>query len=434
MRPSRLLIVIAIAALAISILAVASGGLARETTVVIWVLLAFAILGDFVMSRVGNLALEADAPREAFVGEGQAIALGASPRIGYGDRRIGVRVDWPDGLSGTDEAWLEPAGDGSEASLAFTAHRRGLWQIERAWLFWPSRFGLLEFTPRVDVDLTIRAVPNIRPVQSGVIDVKVRSTLFGVKENFAVGEGSEFHQIRDFTAGMDVRTIDWKRSARNRKLVARELRAERNHHVIVALDNGHLMMEEVAGLPKIDHAVNAALALSWAAVLGGDLIGLYAYDARPSLFLPPAQGRRAFAQLRSRSAELDYRPVESNLTLALTTLNARTPRRSLIVIFSDFVDSTTAELMVENIGVMARRHVIVFVALNDPQVAAVAEASPASLDEAARAVAAGEMLRERRLVFGRLQRLGVRVIDVPPHAVTARLISTYLELKAREVM
>ena len=148
------------------------------------------------------------------------------------------------------------------------AIRRGVWTKTCLWVVWPSRLRLFEFTPRLTVVHEVRVVPNIRPVQSGQITTTVMSTLYGVKENRAIGEGSEFHQLRDFVRGMDVKTIDWKRSARRRALVARELQAERNHHVILAFDTGYLMREDIMGLPKIDHATTAGLATAWAAAVG----------------------------------------------------------------------------------------------------------------------------------------------------------------------
>ncbi len=258
--------------------------------------------------------------------------------------------------------------------------------------------------------------------------------LYGVKENRAVGEGSEFQQLRDFVQGMDIKTIDWKRSARRRSLVAKELRAERNHHVIVALDNGYLMREEIGGLPKIDHAVTAALATAWAAAIGGDLVGYYSYDVKPRTFSAPAPGRTAFARLRSWTAELSYVSRETNHTLALTELNARTPKRSLLIIFTDFVDTTSAELLVENIGILAKRHLLIFVAIRDPDLEKLVETAPGDLDGAATLVAANQALNERRLVFEKLSRMGVTIVDAKPNAVTARLISAYLEIKARELI
>lgn len=431
MRPSRRLLALALLALAATALAVSLGGGAREQALVLWAALGVAAIVDIGLSLQRRLRITVTAPAEVFVGEYGELTIHAETPA---HPAAAARIDWPQGLDGEADTNLAGLANGEPATARFLARRRGTWRIDQLWLNWPSRLGLFHFTPRIKTDIAIAAAPNIRPVTTGQIDVAVRSTLYGVKENLMVGEGSEFHQLRDFTQGMDVRGIDWKRSARHRSLVAREMRAERNHHVIIALDNGYLMREELAGLPKIDHAINAGLAIAWAAALGGDLVGLYAFDARPRLFAPPEPGRTAFARIRTRTAELEYATVETNHTLAIAELSARTPRRSLIVIFSDFVDTTTAELLVENVATLSKRHVIIFVALRDPGLNKLVESAPSGLTEAARAVSAGQMLKERRLVMERLSRLGVVVLDTPPGEVTPRLVSAYLDLKAKEVI
>lgn len=370
-------------------------------------------------------------PAEIFVGETARLRL----ELDRPPEGLKARLDWPEGLRGPEEFTFNPGPEGSAvAEVPCRAVRRGIWHLDRLWLIWTSRLKLLEFVPRLSVGAEIRVVPNIRLVQSGEITTTVVSALYGVKENRAIGEGSEFQQLRDFVPGMDIKTIDWKRSARRRSLVAKELRAERNHHVIVALDNGYLMREEIGGLPKIDHAVTAALATAWAAAIGGDLVGYYSYDVRPRTFAAPTRGRTAFARLRSWTAGLSYVSRETNHTLALTELNARTPKRSLIIIFTDFVDTTSAELLVENIGILAKRHLLIFVALRDPDLDTLVETAPGDLDGAARLVAANQAINERRLVFERLSRMGVTIVDAKPGNVTARLISTYLEIKARELI
>lgn len=433
MRPSTALMALAIGAVALSMLAIGLDALPDGTGPFLFAGLAALMLADMALGRARGWSVALDGPAEIFTGETGRLTL--SLRAPSPIRRpLRARIDWPAGLEGPAEVSLSPLAGGAEATVEVRARRRGVWPIERLWLAWSGPLGLVGFCPRLAVDARIAAVPNIRAVQSGRIDAAVRSQLFGVKENMLRGEGSEFHQLRDYVAGMDPRTIDWKQSARHRALVAREMRAERNHHVILALDNGYLMREEIAGLPKIDHAINAALACAWAAGLGGDLVGLYAFDSEPRLWHPPAPGRAGFARLRRRTADLAYRAVGTNHTLAIATLHQRLQRRSLVVVFSDFVDTTTAELLVENVAVLNRRHVIVFVALRDPGTEAIADAAPTTLTGVARAVSAGQMLRERRLVMERLARLGVVVIDAPPAMVTARLVSTYLDIKAREAI
>ena len=406
-----------------------AGGALRQTVVLPWVLLAGITLLDLALSLKRPKATTFKSPAEIFVGETASLSI----EVDRAPQGLLAKLEWPAGLKGDGEISFRTGPNGvASADFPCKAVRRGLWRLDHLWLLWTSRFRLLEFVPRLDIGAELRVVPNIRLVQSGQITTTVLSTLYGVKENRAIGEGSEFHQLRDFVQGMDIKSVDWKRSARRRSLVAKELRAERNHHVIVALDNGYLMREEIGGLPKIDHAVTAALATAWAAAIGGDLVGYYSYDVRPRTFSAPAPGRQAFARLRNWTAELSYVSRETNHTLALTELNARTPKRSLIIIFTDFIDTTSAELLIENIGILAKRHLLIFVAIRDPDLEALVENASGDLDGAANLVAANQSIHERRLVLERLARKGVTIVDAKPNAITARLISAYLEIKARE--
>jgi len=98
------------------------------------------------------------------------------------------------------------------------------------------------------------------------------------------------------------------------------------------------------------------------------------------------------------------------------------------------VDTTTAELLLENITVLSKRHVVVFVILRDPAFEEMVETAPQNMDNVAELVSAGQTLAERRLVLERLAALGVTIVDTKPGAVTAELISTYLDIKARELI
>jgi len=426
------------AALVLSLLALLFAGGSPEAAALPWGLLAIAAVADLGLSLSRRKVLSFDVAPEVFIGETVALTL----EVSNAPSALRGRLDWPDGINGPVDFLFEPGGEegasggngDARAAVPCRAVRRGVWSLDHLWLFWRSRLSLFEFIPRLSLGAEIRVVPNIRQVQSGEITTAVVSTLFGIKESRTIGEGSEFHQLRDFVPGMDVKTIDWKSSARRRSLVAKELLSERNHHVIIALDTGFLMREEIAGLPKIDHAVTAALATAWAAIIGGDLVGYYAYDVRPRTFVAPQAGRAAFARLRSLTADLSYVSRETNHVLAMTGLNARTPKRSLIIVFTDFVDTTSAELLIENIGILARRHALIFVTLRDPETEALVETAPDTMQDVAMLVAADQSISERRLVQERLARLGVTVVDARPDHVTARLISAYLDIKAREVI
>jgi uncharacterized protein (DUF58 family) len=140
---------------------------------------------------------------------------------------------------------------------------------------------------------------------------------------------------------------------------------------------------------------------------------------------------RQFHRLQSEAARLDYHAQEPNFTLALATLSSRLQRRSLIVVFSDFTDPTSAELMIESIGRLVRKHVVLFVTMADEELETIATDDPADMQSLAMAVTADALLKQRALVTRRLQQLGVDVVEAPHDRIGTRLIDTYLSIKRK---
>jgi uncharacterized protein (DUF58 family) len=194
-----------------------------------------------------------------------------------------------------------------------------------------------------------------------------------------------------------------------------------------------LMAEPVAGVPKLDHAINASLLLGWFCLRTGDRVGLLGFDEKIRTWAEPQGGMHAFQRLQAMSAEIDYRRVETNFTLTLADLSSRLKRRSLVVLFTDFLDTVTAELMIENITRLARKHLVLFVAVKDPNVDSRALARPSDLERLHEAVVASDFAREREIVLERLRRAGAFCIDAAPSEFSMALVNRYIEIKRREL-
>ncbi|MGO4482321.1 DUF58 domain-containing protein [Rhizobium pisi] len=439
MRPSSYLIALVLISAAVTVFVSVWWRDVGYVLLLVWLVLAVMTVADLVMSNLsGRMTIDFDLPPQGFVGHTAEFIVGIRPQKKALPRKIEIRLDLAPELVVSEIRWLNPASGAGEAevkaSLDLQLTRRGQFAVKELWLKWPSRLRLLDVIARMPVGKEIAVLPDISPVLSGAIKTQILPLEAGQKDLRLRGEGSEFHQLREFASGMDPRSIDWKRSARMRSLVVREMRAERNHQVILCIDSGRLMAEQLAGFTKLDRAINAALAMCWGAGLAGDLVGFYSFDSRPRLFVPALPGRSAFPRLQTVCAGLRYETQETNHTLGLTHLSGRLKRRSLIVIFSDFVDTITAELMIENIQVLARHHFIVYVALRDPMVAKFVEPEETTLDAVARSVAARQILHERRAVMEKLARLGVLCLDSTPDALTSDLIARYIEIKSREMI
>lgn len=321
-----------------------------------------------------------------------------------------------------------------EADVVLTPKRRGEAMLKRVWLRWRGPLGLA-FAQRAEtLDRPAPVVPNIEAVKAEAMRLFSRDAMFGLKAQIDTGEGAEFHALKDFTPGMDRRTVDWKRSARHGRLVAKEFRTERNHHVIMALDTGRAMSEPLAGLPRIDRAINAALLLAFVSLKMGDRVGLFSFDAKPQVSTAAAVGAQSFGLIQRLAARIDYSTNETNYTLGLTTLAGQLERRSLVVVFTEFTDATNAELMVENVGRLLRRHLVLFVAMRDEELEVIARAEPKEPADVSKAVTAAALLRERELVISRLRRLGVHIVDVPADGLAPALVNQYLDLKRRDLL
>ncbi len=332
---------------------------------------------------------------------------------------------------------LRPESGQSTAVVRFPLHptRRGMPRLVALHLRWAGPLGLVERRWRRTLDVPVAVVPNIGAVRAMALRMlSNRELMAGLKTERFVGDGSEFESLREYVPGLDHRAMDWKSSARHTKLLVQQFRAERNHQIILAIDGGQLMSEPLNGIPRLDHAINAALLLSWMCLKTGDRVGLLGFDEKVRTWSDPAGGMHAFPRLTRLSADLTYRRAESNYTLAIAELAQRVKRRSLVVLFTDFLDSITAELMIENVTRLTRHHLVLFVAISDPAVDGWTRRGPHSMADLHEAVVAGGFLRERRLVLERLRRAGALVIDSSPEHFSMALINRYLDIKRRELL
>jgi uncharacterized protein (DUF58 family) len=319
----------------------------------------------------------------------------------------------------------------AQLALPLNPRRRGRITVDRIWLRWRGPLSLIAFTRRIAVDRTVDVLPNVRGVHGTALQFFVQEAIYGIKTQVQKGEGAEFEALREYTPGLDSRFIDWKHSARHHKLLCKEFRTERNHQVIMAFDTGHLMLDPVDGITRLDHAINAALVLSWVSLQGGDLVGTFGFDARVRHFMGPVRGVSGFVRLQRATAELDYHYQETNFTLGLAELGARLKRRALVILFTDFVDTITAELLIESMQRVANRHLVVFVTQRGSVLQRAVDAAPQRFADVAQAVIAQDFLRDRRVVFERLERLGIHCLDVPSQSLPVALINRYLMIKQR---
>lgn len=385
-------------------------------------------VGATVNARVTVIFAGSGAPRTA------EVAIPANPLVSVeDDGRLWVALDG-ERSPASPPLTTDRGGTRGAALLPITAVRRGTVRFDRLWLRWRGPFGLTWKQQVIEIDTAFPILPDIRPVQQRGAQIFQRHALQGLIAQIDRGDGADFESLVEFRSGMDRRAIDWKQSARHSKLHAKEFRTERNNQIVFAIDAGRQMSEPVAGLPRVDRAVSAMLLTAWVALKLGDRVALHAFDSRPRIASGLVSGAASFAALQRLAAGIDYSADETNYTFGLTTLSARLTRRSMIVLFTEFTDLTSADFMVRAAARLVQTHLLLVVVLRDEEVEAIADRAPEEADDVTRAVTAAGLLRDRRIALTRLQHLGVHVIESEYDRVGERLVAGYVDLKRRNLL
>ncbi len=398
-------------------------------------------LDALLATRVSKMSVSLDSPAAGYIGRSYDAKVTAEYGAGVPPRTPEMRLTVNDRLiSRPLVAQAQPNEGGMIALFDLRAALRGTAAIERLWMRWQGPLGLI-WRQRIEtLERDFPVTSDTQMVRDTAAQIFTKDANIGQKLQRLRGEGTEFDGLTEWMPGMDKRSIDWKHSARHATLLSREFRTERNHNIVFAFDTGHLMAEGVEdsesgeAMTKLDRALNAALLMGFVSLKIGDRVGLYAFDEKPYLYAPAIGGTRSFAQIRRVSAKVDYSTAETNFTLGLSQLAQNLQRRTLIVVFTDFVDTTQAELMVENMGRLLKRHIVIFVAFRNTALDQLI-ATPARLPEEAAASVIGDgLMHERDLVLARLQRMGVNVIDAHADTLNMAVLNTYFNLKARNAI
>ncbi len=378
-----------------------------------------------------HLKLDAKYPHQVGVGDPFDLKLTAASERGVPRHaEVALAVDERLAVGGRlTDAMRAAEGGPLTRIVPLSASRRGKALIDTAWIRWRGPLGLVWKQRKFGVDGSIAVVPSLRAVTEEGSRLFQRNSWFGLRQQRIRGEGAEYEALAEYQPGMDRRAIDWNATARHVKLLAKEYRVERDNRVVLAIDGGRTMAEPVDGMPRVDRAVSAALLLAYVGLKMNDRISLFSFAAKPQAMTPAYMHTQDFPALQRAASLIDYAPVESNFTLALTTLSAQLNRRSLIILFTEFTDATSADLMIRAAGRLVKKHRLLFVVLKDEELESEEKRRPESAADVTRSNVAAAMLRDRQLVIARLQRLGADVLEVPADAMAGGVIDAYLGIK-----
>ncbi|UQA59573.1 DUF58 domain-containing protein [Polyangium aurulentum] len=317
--------------------------------------------------------------------------------------------------------------------------RRGAHTLGAHHVRYASPLGLWIRQLRIADETQVKVYPDLEAVRAYELLARQDRDPAGVRASRRRGGESEFERLREYRREDEYRSIDWKATARRKKVIAREYQLESDQNVVFMLDGGRLMTAESGGLSLFDHALNATLMLSHVASRGGDKVGMIAFAEEVKAYAPLAGGARATQKIVQAGYDLEPALVETSYASAFEQLHVRVKKRTLVVLFTQVVDDVASAELSKLLRGLLPRHLPLMVLLRDVDVDALVEgrtAETAALGGVAPYLrgAAAELSGFRDKLVRNLKQQGALVLDVAPEELTPALINRYLEIKARHLL
>ncbi|PYC66465.1 DUF58 domain-containing protein [Streptomyces tateyamensis] len=322
-----------------------------------------------------------------------------------------------------------PAGERRRLSTQLRPTRRGDHRAHRVTVRSLGPLGLAGRQGSHQIPWTLRALPPFTSRKHLPSRLARLRELDGRTSLLTRGQGTEFDSLREYLPGDDVRSIDWRASARRHTVAIRTWRPERDRHILIVLDTGRTSAGRVGDAPRLDAALDAALLLTALATRAGDRVDLLAHDLRQRGTVLGRSATEVLPAFTNAMATLEPALVETDLR-ALTAATLRlAPRRSLIVLLTGLDAGPAEDGLLPLLPQLTQRHQVIVASVADPRLTELA-AGRGTVQAVYGAAAAAQTQADRRQVAARLTRLGATVLDESPTTLPPALADSYLALKA----
>ena len=321
-----------------------------------------------------------------------------------------------------------PAGSETRLSYRIRPSLRGTFAFAGCDLRVHSPWRMWRGLRRVMVHDEVRVYPNFAPLAKlAWVGAERASHVVGAHLQRRRGEGTEFQQLREYRIGDALRQIDWKASQRARRWISRDYQTERNQHVMLLLDTGRRMLARDGTLTHFDHVLDAALLLAYIALRQGDAVGLLTTsdDLR---YLAPHRGIGTIDTMLNAVFDLAAQPVATDYLEAARQLQARQPRRSLVLVLTNVRDEDIGDLLIA-VRLLKRRHIVCVASLREDVLDRAMQTQVVAMEDAIKVTATLAYLEKRRQTHAVLRSEGIDVLDVTCTELPAALVQHYLAVK-----
>lgn len=381
------------------------------------------------------LRLEREVPDRFSNGDPNPVELLAENRYRF-RLRVALIDEGPVQMQVRGARFVRHVAPGETERVAYTIRptRRGRYGFGAVVAMARSPLGLVERRYAQGEGRDVAVYPSFLQMRRyELLALTERLREVGVKKMRRLGHTMEFDQIREYVRGDDVRTLNWRATARRGDLMVNQYQDERAQPVYAVIDAGRTMEMPFGGLTLLDHSINAALVLTNIALVKGDRAGLVVFSNTVQRTVTAERRPRHIGTLQEAlyAVETDFK--ESDFERLYVHLRRQAKQRSLILLFTNFETRAATQRQLAYLRGLARRHVVVVVFFVNTELDALLEQEAATSAEVYEQVIAEKLAYEKREVVRELQHAGIYTILTPPDQLTAATVNRYLDFKASGV-
>lgn len=256
----------------------------------------------------------------------------------------------------------------------------------------------------------------------------------GLKKIRRIGHTMEFEQIKDYVRGDDIRTINWKASAKSNRLKVNQYQDEKSQPIYSIINTGRVMKMPFEGLKLLDYAINSTLAFSNIALKKNDKVGMLTYSHKIENFLPAKKRKTYLNNILETLYNVDTDFLDSDLGLLHAHLRRRVSQRSLVMLYTNFEHFNALKRQMPYFKAIAKKHLLVVIFFENTELKSLIEGEAENISEIYDQTIATEFEQDKKRMLLELQKNGIQAILTPPEKLTINTINKYLELKSRGLL
>ena len=308
------------------------------------------------------------------------------------------------------------------------ATRRGNITLKNVDCLLESPWGLWSLRRSIRCESQVRVQPNYKDVfEFALLGDEQKLARMGNRQQRRRGEGTEFHQLREYQSGDPMRKIDWKASSRIGKLISKEFQDEQDQQLVFLLDTGRRMRHKDHNVEHMDQTLNSMLLLSHVAAKQGDAVGFMAFG-NDHTWCPPRKHKGIVKHLLDHCYGLNAGLVMSDYLLAAQRLIELQKRRALVIILTNSRDEDRDDLE-KAVLILRKRHLVVVADLYESFLGDMLKQDPENFEQSLQVLTTENFMRQRQEMHSSLNGLGAMCLDCTAEELPATLVNSYQQIK-----